>query len=118
MDTSIIIAFLGIVSSIVGFIFGRRKRHVEVVGPELSNMQQAIQVWKEVAEYQTGEISTLRNEINELKRQLSGVERLFRHQTTRELTKIVSLLKEENTNQFQMFGEKLTNFELQISKNQ
>jgi len=118
MDTSLIIALLGILSSIVGFLFGRRKHHAETVGNELENMQKAIQVWKEVAEYQTAEISTLRGEINELKRELSGVERLFRNQSTRELTQIVSLLKEENNAQFQMFGEKLSNFELQISKNQ
>ena len=118
MDTSVIIALLGIASSIAGFMFGSRKRHAETVGSELENMQKAIQVWKEVAEYQTEEISTLRGEINEFKRQLTGVERLFRNQTTRELTQIVSLLKEENNAQFQMFGEKLSNFELQITKNQ
>ena len=78
MDTSVIIALLGVVSSVSSFMFGRRKRHVEVVGQELSNMQKAIQVWKDVAEYQTGEIATLRGEINNLKKELLEIERLYR----------------------------------------
>jgi len=41
-------------------------------------MQKAIQVWKEVAEYQTGEISTLRREIDELKKEMICMERMYR----------------------------------------
>ena len=68
MDTSIIIALIGVVSTVCGFLFGRRKRHAETIGYELNKMQKAIQVWKEVAEYQTGEIASLRTEIDNLKR--------------------------------------------------
>ena len=78
METSIIIALLGIISSIAGFMVGRRKRHAEVVGYELSNMQKAIQVWKEVADYQSGEIATLRKEIDDLKKELSNVDLKYR----------------------------------------
>jgi cell division protein FtsB len=78
MDTSLIIALLGVVSSIAGFLLGRRRRHAEVVGQELSNMQKAIQVWKEVAEYQTTEIATLRREINDLKKEMYGMEQMYR----------------------------------------
>jgi LPXTG-motif cell wall-anchored protein len=78
MDTSIIVALMGVVSSLAGFLFGRRKRHAEEIGQELSNMQQAIQVWKEVAEYQSGEIAALRTEINHVKKELSDVERMYR----------------------------------------
>jgi len=78
MDTSLIIALLGIVSSISGFMLGRRKRQAEVVGQELSNMQKAIQVWKEVAEYQSGEIASLHKEIDALKRKLAKVEEKYR----------------------------------------
>jgi LPXTG-motif cell wall-anchored protein len=62
MDTSVIIALIGVVSTIAGFLFGRRKRHAETIGYELSNMQKAIQVWKEVADYQSSEIASLRKE--------------------------------------------------------
>ena len=78
MDTSVIIAILGIVSSFSGFMLGRRKRQAEVVGQELSNMQKAIQVWKEVAEYQSGEIAALHKEIDALKKKLAKVEEKYR----------------------------------------
>ena len=78
METSVIIALLGIASSIGSFMAGRRKRHADAVGQELSNMQKAIHVWKEVAEYQTREITKLRMEIEELKKELSKVEQKYR----------------------------------------
>jgi len=78
MDTSVIIAILGVVSTFTGFMAGRRKRRAEVIGHELSNMQKAIQVWKEVAEYQSGEIAALHKEINDLKKKLAKVEQKYR----------------------------------------
>ena len=78
MDASVVIALLGIASSFISFMFGRRQRHAKTVGQELSNMQQAIQVWKEVAEYQTSEIATLRKEINDMKKEMYDVERKYR----------------------------------------
>ena len=99
MDTSIIIALLGIVSSVTSFMFGRRKRQAEVVGHELSNMQKAIQVWKEVAEYQTGEISTLRGEINNMKKELADVERLYRKRFMLEFQSCVNYQSATNKKQ-------------------
>jgi hypothetical protein len=78
IDKSIIIALIGIVSSIVGFLAGRRKRHIEIVGGELDNIKKAIQVWKEVTEYQSDEIAKLRLDIGELKKELAGVEKMYR----------------------------------------
>ena len=78
MDTSLVIAIIGVVSTFTGFVVGRRKRQAEVVGHELSNMQKAIQVWKEVAEYQSGEIAALHKEINDLKKKLTKVEQKYR----------------------------------------
>jgi septal ring factor EnvC (AmiA/AmiB activator) len=78
MDTSLIIAIIGAVSTIAGFFAGRRKRQVEIVGKELDNIQKAIQVWKDVTEYQTDEIVKLREEIDNLKKELSKVEKMYR----------------------------------------
>jgi predicted nucleic acid-binding Zn-ribbon protein len=80
MDTSLIIALIGVVSTIAGFFFGRRKRHAETIGYELSHMQKAIQVWKEVADYQSSEIATLRKEIDDLKKELHNVEKMYSEQ--------------------------------------
>jgi len=122
MDTSLIIALIGVVSTIAGFLFGSRKRQAEAIGYELCNMQKAIQVWKEVAEYQTTEISSLRAEINDLKSELNDLEKMHRKQCTgayiaqavTELTNIVSSLKDSTT----QFHDLEKNIELQISKNQ
>ena len=81
MDTSIIIALLGVVSSFAGYMLGSRRRKAECVGYELNNMQKAIQVWKEVAEYQAVEIATLRREIDDLKKELANIELKYRRQT-------------------------------------
>jgi len=94
MDTSLIIALIGVVSTVCGFLFGRRKRHAETIGYELNNMQKAIQVWKEVAEYQTGEIASLRTEIDNLKKELLNVEKMYREHNSGK-TKNIEKLKSE-----------------------
>jgi len=122
MDTSLIIALIGVVSTIAGFLFGSRKRQAEAIGYELNNVQKAIQVWKEVAEYQTSEIASLRAEINELKEELNNLEKMHRKQCTganvtkavMEFTNIVSSLKDKTI----QFHDLEKNIELQISKNQ
>jgi septal ring factor EnvC (AmiA/AmiB activator) len=82
METSVIIALIGLITSIGGFHAGRRMRRAETVGKELDNMQKAIQQWKDIAEYQTGEICALRKEIDALKKEISSVERMHREQFT------------------------------------
>jgi hypothetical protein len=78
MNTSIIIALIGLLTSIGGYLAGRRMRRAETVGKELDNMQKAIREWKSIAEYQTEEICTLRCEINALKTEILNMERLYR----------------------------------------
>ena len=113
MDTSLIIALIGVVTTVAGFLFGSRKRKAEVVGQELSNMQKAIQVWKEVAEFQTSEIASLRKEIDDLKKELSGVERMYREQHSGKLKAI-----ENNTKKLCEVEKRLMNIETYITKNQ
>jgi DNA repair exonuclease SbcCD ATPase subunit len=43
-------------------------------------MQKAIQVWKEVADYQSSEIASLRKEIDDLKKELYNVEKMYNEQ--------------------------------------
>jgi hypothetical protein len=78
MDTTVIIAVIGLLTSIGGYLAGRRMHRAETVGRELDNMQKAIREWKSIAEYQTEEICTLRREINALKTEILNMERLYR----------------------------------------
>jgi polyhydroxyalkanoate synthesis regulator phasin len=56
-------------------------------------MQQAIQVWKEVAEYQTGEITNFRKEIDQLKKELANVEQKYRERFAGKKTVVHDVIK-------------------------
>jgi septal ring factor EnvC (AmiA/AmiB activator) len=88
MDTSIIVAIIGtgttFIAGVFGFIFGGRRRKAEVVGIEMDNMQKAISSWKEIVDYQTTEIITLRSEITALRSQIGKLECEIQNLTVRE----------------------------------
>lgn len=66
MDTSLIVAFLGIVVSIVSWFAGRRERKVKIRSIELDNVKK---VW-EIVNYQTAQIEELQKEVISLRNEI------------------------------------------------
>ena len=86
LDDILVPASTGFFGAFVAWIFGRKKENVEVQGTELTNTQEAIKIWREMAQEMsdkvkelgdkvdalTQEVHSLKLENNELKKELSN----------------------------------------------
>lgn len=78
MDASVIIALIGLATSLGGYLAGYRTRRAQAASVEMHNMRAALKTWQEIVDHQTGEIAALRSEIIGLKNEILNVERLYR----------------------------------------
>ena len=79
-------AFVSAFSAFFGWLVGKKKETVEIQGSEITNVQEAIKIWREMAvdmkaeveelkhkiELLTTEVHTLRSENVELRQKLEG----------------------------------------------
>lgn len=79
-------AFVSAFSAFFGWLVGKKKETVEIQGSEITNVQEAIKIWREMAvdmkaevaelkekiEILTTEVHTLRSENVELRQKLEG----------------------------------------------
>ena len=83
-DDIIVPSITGGIASFITWLIGRKKENVEVQGSEITNTQEAIKIWREMAEDMsnkvkelsdkvealTQEVHSLRSENNDLKNKL------------------------------------------------
>ena len=84
LDDIIVPSITGAIGAFVSWLVGRKKENVEVQGSEITNTQEAIKIWREMAqemsdkvkelsdkvEALTQEVHSLRSENNDLKSKL------------------------------------------------
>lgn len=61
-------------SSLVTWIFTRRKQNAEVASNELENVEKAVAIWRQIASDLEGKFTALQSEVLELRKQVIKVE--------------------------------------------
>jgi predicted RNase H-like nuclease (RuvC/YqgF family) len=65
-DEVIIPAITGFFGALVTWLFGRKKEGVEVQGTEITNVQEAIKIWREMATDLKAEVADLKDKVDTL----------------------------------------------------
>jgi len=65
-DEIIIPSATGALGAFVSWIFGRRKENVEVQASEINNVQEAIKIWKDMAQELKEEVAELKEKVEQL----------------------------------------------------
>lgn len=89
MDTSLIVAFLGVVVSIISWFAGKRERRAKTYSIEIENVKK---VW-DIVNYQTGIIEDLQQEVVALKKE---IERMCSHCEYKKLQSFTKRIKNNN----------------------
>lgn len=55
-----------IVASVTTFVFARKKENVEIQGSEITNVQEAIKIWREMATDMKAEVAELKDKVESL----------------------------------------------------
>lgn len=64
-------ATTGFFGALVAWVFGRKKENVEVQGTEINNTQEAIKIWREMAQEMTDKVKELSDKVDNLKEEIS-----------------------------------------------
>lgn len=65
-DEIIIPSATGALGAFVSWIFGRKKENVEVQASEINNVQEAIKIWKDMAQELKEEVAELKEKVEQL----------------------------------------------------
>lgn len=65
-DEIIIPSATGALGAFVSWIFGRKKENVEVQANEINNVQEAIKIWKDMAQELKEEVAELKEKVEQL----------------------------------------------------
>lgn len=72
-DEIIIPSATGALGAFVSWIFGRKKENVEVQASEINNVQEAIKIWKDMAQELKEEVAELKSKVEELSREIDAL---------------------------------------------
>ena len=70
IDASILVAVIGIIGSVLAYIFGMKRQKVDTQSMELENVQKIIAIYRDTSEIQAKQISELRLEVSALKQEI------------------------------------------------
>lgn len=63
-DDILVPGLTGLVTGVTGWIFGRKKENVEIQGSEISNTQEAVKIWREMAQELSDKVKDLTERID------------------------------------------------------
>jgi peptidoglycan hydrolase CwlO-like protein len=65
-DDIIVPSLTGAIGAFVSWLIGRKKENVEVQGNEITNTQEAIKIWREMAEDMSNKVKELSDKVDAL----------------------------------------------------
>jgi len=65
-DDVIVPSLTGAIGAFVSWLIGRKKENVEVQGNEITNTQEAIKIWREMAEDMSNKVKELSDKVDAL----------------------------------------------------
>lgn len=71
MTESVILATIGLISTVLGYFYGRKKSNAEVKALETDNDKEIFSTYKTELEYFSTQLELCRNEIKELRTEIS-----------------------------------------------
>jgi predicted RNase H-like nuclease (RuvC/YqgF family) len=66
LDDIILPSLTGAIGAFVSWLIGRKKENVEVQGSEITNTQEAIKIWREMAEEMSNKVKELSDKVDAL----------------------------------------------------
>ena len=66
LDDIIVPSITGAIGAFVSWLVGRKKENVEVQGSEITNTQEAIKIWREMAEDMSNKVKDLSDKVDAL----------------------------------------------------
>ena len=72
-DDIIVPSFTGAIGAFVSWLIGRKKENVEVQGSEITNTQEAIKIWREMAEDMSMKVKDLSDKVDALTKEVHNL---------------------------------------------
>jgi len=72
-DDIIIPSITGAIGAFVSWLVGRKKENVEVQGSEITNTQEAIKIWRELAEDMSNKVKELSDKVDQLTQEVQSL---------------------------------------------
>ena len=72
-DDIIIPSLTGAIGAFVSWLVGRKKENVEVQGSEITNTQEAIKIWRELAEDMSNKVKELSDKVDQLTQEVQSL---------------------------------------------
>jgi predicted RNase H-like nuclease (RuvC/YqgF family) len=72
-DDIIIPSITGAIGAFVTWLAGRKKENVEVQGSEITNTQEAIKIWREMAQEMSDKVKELSDKVDALTQEVHGL---------------------------------------------
>jgi cell division protein FtsB len=73
--TELIIALIGLLTTVGAWLVSGRKNKAETLAVELQNVQQVVKLWKDLTDELTRKVTALEKEIVKLRKELEDIER-------------------------------------------
>jgi predicted RNase H-like nuclease (RuvC/YqgF family) len=72
-DEVILPSITGIIGAFVSWLVGRKKENVEVQGSEITNTQEAIKIWREMAQEMSDKVKELGEKVDALTQEVHSL---------------------------------------------
>ncbi len=73
LDDIIVPSLTGGIASFITWLIGRKKENVEVQGSEITNTQEAIKIWREMAEDMSNKVKELSDKVDALTQEVHNL---------------------------------------------
>ncbi len=73
LDDILVPSITGAIASFVTWLIGRKKENVEVQGSEITNTQEAIKIWREMAEDMSNKVKELSDKVDALTQEVHSL---------------------------------------------
>lgn len=73
LDDIIVPSITGAIGAFVSWLVGRKKENVEVQGSEITNTQEAIKIWREMAQEMSDKVKELSDKVDALTQEVHSL---------------------------------------------
>lgn len=73
LDDIVVPSITGAIGAFITWIFGRKKENVEVQGSEITNTQEAIKIWREMAQEMSDKVKELSDKVDALTQEVHSL---------------------------------------------
>lgn len=73
LDDIIVPSITGAIGAFISWLVGRKKENVEVQGSEITNTQEAIKIWREMAEDMSNKVKELSDKVDLLTQEVHNL---------------------------------------------